>query len=84
MECKTAIHIDENGLKIYGDKKKYLTLQKATNAANERNKDRTNFIQSVCYQCSECGNFHVGRNGKALTHPNKKIEFRKIQNKFLK
>lgn len=59
MECKTAIHIDENGVKIFGDKKKYLTFQKAQNAADNRNRDRNNYIQSVAYKCSECGFYRL-------------------------
>lgn len=81
MECKTVIHIDENGDKIYSDKKKYLTLIKAQNAANEQNKIITNFVQRVAYECRECGYFHVGRNGKPLNHPPKKVKekFKSIQ-----
>ena len=80
MECQRTVFIDENGIKIHLDKKKYPTMQKALNAANEQNKIRTNYIQRQAYHCSECGYFHVGRNGKALTHPEKKPAYRHPNN----
>jgi hypothetical protein len=64
--CKTFSHIDENGDKVWKNKKKFDTLDEAIKEAKRINNLNKTIHKVVSYKCTVCYKYHIGRNGKLV------------------
>ena len=62
--CKTFSHLDENGDKVWKNKKKFNTLDEAIIEAKRINSLSKTIHKVVSYKCTVCHKYHIGRNGK--------------------
>jgi hypothetical protein len=67
--CQTIITIE--GERILKNKIKYRSEVAAQRKANNHNLKKGTTEMVDAYQCSECGEWHIGRNGKKLTKSSK-------------
>ena len=71
MECSTLETYTENGTKVTKPKKQFKTLDAAIAVAKIENARPERFNKVVAYKCKTCFMYHIGRNGKEISHKEK-------------
>lgn len=66
--CQTIVTL-EGGERILKDKIKHRSEAQAKRRADKHNLKKTSTEMVAAYECSECGHWHIGRNGKKLDAP---------------
>lgn len=64
--CQTFSHIDDNGMMIMKDKKKFLTDKEAIAEAKRVNALDKTIHKLVAYKCKKCQYWHIGRTHKLI------------------
>lgn len=64
--CNRTLGLGADGLLVKVPKVRYKTLDLAIEVAKELNAIGTSTYKVVAYKCSECGQYHVGRNATLL------------------
>ena len=67
MRCKKLLYMKPDGSIVYAPKKQFEKQDDAIAAAKVMNLHPNQITKAVAYRCTECGKFHVGRNGKTIT-----------------
>ena len=65
--CNTLVRTEEDGTKVYKDKKKFESLDDAIEACKKVNAQPHRISKLVSYKCKCCHKYHIGRNGKTIT-----------------
>jgi hypothetical protein len=65
--CNTLVRIEEDGTKVFKDKKKFDTLDEAIEECKKLNALPHRISKIVSYKCKHCHKYHTGRNGKTIT-----------------
>jgi Ser-tRNA(Ala) deacylase AlaX len=65
--CNTLVRTEEDGTKVYKDKKKFDSLDDAIEACKKVNAQPHRISKLVSYKCKCCHKYHIGRNGKTIT-----------------
>ena len=66
--CVTLIRIEQDGTKIYKDKKKYKDVHDAIDTANIINAKPNQIHKVSHYFCKTCRYWHIGRTYQELQH----------------
>lgn len=66
--CKTFSHIDENGNKVFKNKKAFDTQDDAIKEQIRINNKPNQIHKVVTYNCKTCGKYHIGRTSKVINN----------------